>query len=285
MSKDPYNVLGVTKDADDATIKTAFRNLAKQHHGDADPTRFTEIKDAYDKISSADRRAAHERERSQAQFDSFSFNFGGPGGGGYGAYHGHDITEILRQMMRDQFGGDIHAGSRPPPPTKNRDISQGIEISLHDAYKGCEITIRSPNGEVVVKVPAGVVDGTRVRVAGHGRSDIKELPPGDLYLIVTVRPDATFNRNGKHLMTAMTIDALDVIMGKEQFVTMFTGEIIPFTVPLPSQPGSSVKIAGKGMPAMNGGDYGDLFVYLNFAVNELTNEKKDELGRVLGLKS
>ncbi len=168
------------------------------------------------------------------------------------------------------------------------DIEQPVEISLREAYTGTsrafthEVTEACPtckgSGEVggrtcatcggkgtttrtrklEVTIPAGVDTGSKVRVAGEGQPGIGGAPPGDLYLVITVRPDPNFERRGDDLQTDVQVPLTVAVLGGEVPVPTLDGKRLILTIPPETQNGQTFRLAGKGMPRAKGGGYGNL---------------------------
>lgn len=284
--KDFYAILGVDASADDATIKSAYRKLAKEFHPDTNKTpgaeaRFKEIGEAYDTLKDPHKRAAYDRERVRPQPASSSSGPYGwarhPNPGGHGS--NIDLDEILRDIRR----------SRNPFPedAKNRDIVLSYAITLEEAFTGKEadLSYNLPGKEpqkIQFKVPAGIQDGIKLRFQGRGDDQMKHVKPGDLYIKITIIPHHAFVRMGQHLITSVQIDYLDALLGAEKEIATIEGRKINMKIPAGILPGQNLRAAGKGMPL--GNTRGDMMVEIEFVATRLTQDQKDLLEQVRAKK-
>jgi DnaJ-class molecular chaperone len=248
---DPYSVLGVAHDASEDDIKTAYRKLAMKHHPDKNPgdadaeNRFKEINAAYDSLKNG--------QKPQQQTFDFSFGFGG-----------HSMEEILRGFTQQH----VH---------RNRSYNTFCSISFADAFNGCEVSLDIVGKEIKIKIPAGVDNGTRIRVAGAGENVHTDIPPGDLYVTMEVQPDPRFGRDGKHLFMETEIDAFEAILGFKARVETIDNDAVEFDLPAGLQHGHKHRIAGKGMPIIGTSDRGDLFVIVKVTTPTSLTERQIEL--------
>jgi curved DNA-binding protein len=275
--KDFYAILGVSPTADEATLKSAYRKLAKEFHPDTNKSqgaeaRFKEIGEAYDTLKDPHKRAAYDRERVRPQPASSSTGPYGwtrhPNPGGRGA--DIDLDEILRDIRR----------SRNPFPedARNRDIVLSYAITLEEAFTGkeAEVTYNLPGKEpqkINFKVPSGIQEGIKLRFQGKGDDSMKHVAPGDLYIKIAIIPHHTFIRMGHHLATSITIDYFDAMLGTEKEISTIDGGKIKMKVPAGILPGQSLRAAGKGMPL--GGTRGDMMIEIVFESTRLTQDQKD----------
>jgi molecular chaperone DnaJ len=351
VPRDPYQVLGVGRDADEAAIKKAFRKLARELHPDVnkhDPDaeeKFKEAAEAYEILNDADRRATydrygHEGLRSGGQAPNFD---------GFGS-----ISDLFDAFFGGAFGGGFGAGARTGP-RQGDDVAVAVEVSLAQTYVGAKVDVafeaidrckhcngngaepgtpietcdrcggqgvlqavtRSPFGQVVrqvacdvchgdgrvaqvpcavcdgrglvvgrraleVDVPAGIADGQRIRLSGHGHAGELGGPPGDLYVVVQVPADNGWLRDGDDLLTVADVPAPHAALGTTIAVEHPGEGTIEVDVPAGTQPGEVITLRGKGMPGLRRqGRFGDLRVVANVVVpRRLTGEQRDLLERL-----
>lgn len=272
-----YEILGVEKNADDATIKAAYRKLAKEYHPDRNPNDKTAedmakaINEAYDTLKDPQKRAAYDYElqpRSHPSAHSFTWT-NNPGGFAGGSF---DLNEILRDLENSQRRG----GWQTPP--KNHDIILGYQISLEDAFLGKEAELSynldgKETQHIKFKIPRGIHDGVKLRFVGKGDDSLPDIPPGDLYVRISTLPHPTFIRMGYHLSTSIQIDYLDAMLGSEVEIPTIEGGRIKMKIPSGILPGQSLRAAGKGMPTP-GDDRGDMMVEIFIESPKLS---KDEI--------
>jgi len=272
---DPFSVLGVSRDATDEQVKAAFRNLAKQHHPDANPgdasaeARFKEINSAYESVKTADKRAALNNPGprfqgfrpggAQMHPGGFEFSWGGPG-------MPPNMEEILREMHRAQT-------------VRNRHYTAQCAIGMMEAFRGCEVSLKLEEKEIRLKVPPGVDNGTRIRVQGAGENVHPENPPGDLYVTIMIRPDLPFGRDGKFLFSTVDVDAIDAILGAKIKVQTIDGDTIEMEANPGIQNGHQMRISGRGMPIIGSDARGDHVVTINIKTNTGLTDRQMELLR------
>jgi molecular chaperone DnaJ len=354
---DYYEVLGVSRDADETTIKKAFRRLARELHPDVnshDPQaedKFKEAAEAYEVLSDPERRATYDRygheglrrggyapnfESFGSVADIFDAFFGGAspfGGGAFG----------------DIFGGRSRAGGS----VQGGDVAVAAEVALADAAHGTSVDVsyeavaicehchgngaepgtpietcsrcggagqlqavsRTPFGQIVqatvcpvcngegrvpkepckvchgrgrtverakvaVDVPAGIADGQRMRIAGRGHAGERGGPPGDLYVLIRIRDDPRFVRDGDDLVTAVDVSAPLAALGTTVEVPTVDGQV-EVEIPAGTQPHETLTVRGAGMPALRGHRKGNLRVVVNVLVpRHLGREQQELYGRL-----
>lgn len=319
--KDYYQVLGVTRDADASEIKKAYRKRARKYHPDvytgADAEdKFKEINEAYQVLSDTDKRARYDRfgkdwERYQdapnAGAGGTDFNewFTGDSGGqvhydfntSRGGSGFSDFFDLL-------FGAEGFSGGRRGPqmgglqsqPMRGEDHEYPVQLSVSEAFNGTTRTFEistTPRGQeparqkIEVTLPAGVRDGSRIRVAGKGGPGRNGGPPGDVYLRVKLRPDARFTIDGSTVRTEVDVPLYTAILGGEVVVQVPSGKRLALTIPAGTQNGQSIRLKGQGWPTSVGGSArGDLLVKTNVQLPEdLTEEERQLFEELAELRS
>jgi curved DNA-binding protein len=275
MSTDFYQTLGVQRNASPEEIKLAYRRLASTHHPDrgGDAEKFKEIQVAYDSLSDPTKKSQYDNPHQGAEF----FQFGG-------GHAGPDMNEVFSQFFGGRGGGfDFFGGQRPPQ--KNRTINLTAEVSLEDAYFGKELmfNVVLPTGRpqtINVKIPAGINDGTVLRVAGLGDDTIPHLPRGDLHLTIHVRPHHNFRRQGDDLIKELTISCIDAMLGCKINVETIDGKTIEVSITAGMQHGQVLNAAGYGMPNVNDSRVkGRLLMPINITIPTITDAQKDLLSK------
>ena len=262
---DYYKTLGVERTASAEDIKKAYRNLARKYHPDRNPgdkeaeTRFKRINEAYEVLSDAEKRANYDRLGSHYQqfgggaggFNWADYNTGGPrydfGEGGFSDF------------FASIFGGRNRSETYKQP-IKGRDLEQPIEITLEEAYNGTErILSRGNNRRRTIRIPPGAREGTRIRLAGEGEPGFANGQPGDLYLVVSVKPHPTFERREDDLYTDLKIPLYTAVLGGDVVVPTLGGEV-KLRIQPGTQSGQTVRVKGRGMPRLRQPEqHGDLF--------------------------
>jgi molecular chaperone DnaJ len=342
MPRDPYEVLGVERDADERQIKKAFRALAMELHPDVnahDPQaeeKFKEAAEANEILSDPERRATYDR-----------YGHEGLRSGGYAP--NFDAFGSISDLFETFFGGggERSGGGRGPSP--GGDLAVAVEIDLLEAAKGAKVQVqyeavdrcehchgngaepgtpietcercgghgqlqavtRTPFGqmartvlcdvchgdgrvpkqpcrecrgrgrkaarrELEVDVPAGIADGQRIRLSERGHAGEAGAPAGDLYVLVRVREDERFVREGDDLIAALDVPAPLAALGATLQTPTLEG-MASVDVPPGTQPGEVLTLRGEGMPALHRGRRGDLRVVVNVVIPRRLNEQQREL--------
>ncbi len=311
--KDYYTILGVKRNASEQEIKQAYRRLARKYHPDVNPgdktaeAKFKEMNEAHEVLSDAEKRKKYDQYGDQWQYaDQFAKTgaqqgpFQGSRQGGAQTFHFEE--EDLGNVFGDFFRGTATAGRRARP-RRNLDIESPVEVTLEEAYSGtsrilsleneepcptCQGTGRIRNavcttcngaGAVLrtkrleVKIPSGVKEGSRVRVAGQGRQEYGGVQ-GDLYLLISVKPHAVFERKEDDLYVDVPIPLMVAVLGGEVEVPTLRGKLA-LKVPTETQNGRVFRLAGQGMPHLGDSSRGDLLAKMSVVLpTRLSAEEK-----------
>ncbi|MGQ9364769.1 molecular chaperone DnaJ [Azospirillum sp. ST 5-10] len=331
--QDYYELLGVAKTASPDEIKKAYRKLAMQHHPDRNPGnaeaehKFKDINEAYDVLKDEQKRAAYDR------FGHAAFDGGrGPGGGAGGGFGGFDFggggfADIFDEMFGEFMGG--RRGGGGGASGRGQDLRFNLEITLEEAFKGSQSTVRVPTsvvcdscngsgaaagtqpitcptcaghgkvraqqgfftiertcpachgqGRIIkdackgcggagrqrkektlqVNIPAGVEDGTRIRLAGEGEAGLRGAPPGDLYIFLAVAPHPLFQRDGANIHCRVPIPMVTATLGGTVDVPTIDGTRAKISVPSGTQTGHQFRLKGKGMSVLRSPHRGDMYI-------------------------
>ncbi|MDE2183078.1 MAG: J domain-containing protein [Alphaproteobacteria bacterium] len=283
--RDPYEVLGVSKNAGEAEIKKAFRSLAKKHHPDtkggdkAAQKRFQEISAAYDILGDKDKRAKFDAGQIDAGgnprgFDPRAHGFeGGPfgqRGSGPGDFHftwtnqgGPHAAQAEgfrpEDLFADLLGGLGGRGRGRAQPAQGQDFVIQTMVSFEEAASGGTRRVVLPNGEQIdVKIPPGLKDGQQIRLKGRGGAGRAGGPPGDVMIQVTVAPHPYFARDGRDVKVDLPVTLKEAVLGAKVPVRTLSGTV-SLSVPPGSNSGTVLRLKGKGMPAHAGEPAGDLY--------------------------
>ena len=338
--RDYYEVLSVSRDCDEQTLKSAYRKLALQYHPDRNPNnreaeeRFKEAAEAYAVLSDPQKRAAYDR-----------FGHQGVNGGGFGGFDESQFADFA-DIFGDLFGlGDLFGGGRNRRSRVQRgeDIRYDLEISFEDCMRGvsadlqiprreacskCQGTGAEPNGGLVscatcngrgevlyqqsflsirktcptcagrgkvirqacsqcrgegfsrsekklkVNIPAGVDNGTRLRLAGEGNPAGPGTQPGDLYVVIKVAEHPVFERRENDLHCTLPINIAQAVLGAEIEIETFDGPQ-KIRIPEGTQAGAQFRLRNLGVPHLNSRARGDLYVHLDVQVpKKLTREQR-----------
>jgi molecular chaperone DnaJ len=342
---DYYAILGVGRDADDKTLKAAFRKKAVQHHPDKNPgdagaeAKFKEVNEAYSILSDPEKRAAYDR------YGKAAFQGGGGGGQGFEGF-GSAFTDIFEDLFGDFMGGGRGRGNNRNRPARGSDVRYNLEVSLEEAWRGKAATLTVPStincepcngtgaepgsqpktcptcqgagkvraqqgffvverscgscggaGKIIaspcrscggagrlqkdrtlqIQVPAGVDDGTRIRLSGEGEAGSRGGPPGDLYVFISLKPHQIFQRDGTTLFCAAPLTMTTAALGGEIDVPSLDGQRTKVKIPHGTQSGRQFRLRGKGMPALNGAGHGDLIIQVNVETPVNLTKRQKEL--------
>jgi len=330
--KDLYDALGVSRDADDAQIKSAFRKKAMKFHPDRNPgdegaeKSFKQVNEAYEILKDADKRAAYDR------FGHAAFQQGGSGAGGFGGGGDFEVNfggNSVGDIFEDIFGDITGRGGRRPQATRGQDLRYNMEVTLEEAFTGKQSNIRVPSaaecpscggtgsedgaaritcptcggrgrvrasqgfftvertcpqcqgeGEIIenpcktchgsgrvqrektlsVNIPAGVVDGTRIRLAGEGEPGLRGTPNGDLYIFVSIAPHDVFHRDGGNIYCQVPLPMTTAALGGAVEVPTVEGVRAKVTIPEGTQTGDQFRLRSKGMTHLRSKARGDMYI-------------------------
>lgn len=302
--RDYYEVLGVKRNASEKDIRQAYRKLARTSHPDLNPNdaaaeaRFKEISEAHETLSDKEKREKYDRyghdwqvaeQRAQAGFDRSGFGghtrvdfsdlqdlFGGRGGGGGGG------------MFGDLFGRGRGGAQFQDAP--GQDIEQAVTITLEEAYTGTTRLLGMPAVDgaprrIEVKIPAGVGEGARVRVANEGSRGPFGGPKGDLFLVVSIQPHPSFERTGSDLSVKVPTPVHVAALGGEVEVPTLKGTKLALRVPPETQNGRKFRLAKQGMPSLDGSGSGDLYAEVSIVLpTQLNDEERGLFERLAALR-
>jgi curved DNA-binding protein len=267
-TKDFYEVLGLPRNATQKDISSAFRKLARKYHPDLNKddkqaeTRFKEISEAHEVLSDTKKRKLYDEFGEQwaaAQAAGVQPGQGGMRGGPGGAAGPRvEYRTVTPEDMEDLFGegggfGDIFgsifggAARGRARQAQPMDVEAPITVSLAEIYRGTSRTVELPGGRrVEVRVPAGVKEGTVLRVPG-------------LRATVQVAPDPVFRRDGKDLNVAVAVPLHVALRGGEVSAPTIKGGQVKFNIPAETQNGTKIRLKGLGLPESKGGAVGDMY--------------------------
>lgn len=299
QTPDYYKTLGVPRDADADTIKKAFRKLARKHHPDAggDEAKFKEINEAYEVLSDEKKRKLYDQygtaNENQIPFGGGAWQgqggnpFGGSGFGGFGSWA--DILESIRNGegafgTEWNFGGQGQTYQARPKPQKGADKNVTMTVTFDEAFKGCEKKVRigkagtNEKETLSIKIPAGAVEGGRVRLKGKGAPGIQGGSAGDLLVNIHIADHPLFKRDKADVLMDVPITFAEAALGTQIVVPTPEGKKVSIKVPAGCESGTVLKVKGKGAPRLGKGatGTGDLLLTLHVAVPKTLNDKQKE---------
>lgn len=303
LQKDFYKVLGVSKDADEATIKKAYRKLARTWHPDQNKgnpeaeERFKEIGEAYTVLSNPEQRQQYDAIRamgaggfrggaggagaSGVNFEDIFGAFGGGNGGNVrfstsGSGAGFNLDDILGAF--GGFGGGSSRGSSPyqQAPQKGEDLHASTRITLKQSLGGVNIKLAVSGKPMTVKVPKGIKDGQSVRLRGKGKASINGGSAGDLIVTIHVEEDPVYSREGNDLRMTLPVTFAEATLGANVELPLIDGSTVTVKVPAGSDSGRTLRLKGRGVATKKG--TGDLLATISVVVpKDLTPEQLDSI--------
>jgi molecular chaperone DnaJ len=343
LDTDYYELLQVSRDADERAIKSAYRKLALECHPDRNPgcklseEKFKAISQAYDCLKDPQKRAAYDR------FGHAAFRNGGFGGNG-GAQDFGSFSDIFENIFGEFMNGS--SGRQRSNVLRGSDLRYDLEVTLEDAFHGKEIELRVDStavcepcggsgakagtsarscnlcggrgqvrarqgffvleqtcpscrgaGEVIadpcdkcggegrvekqkslqVRIPAGVDDGTRIRLSGEGEAGARGGPPGDLYIFVHLARHPIFERDGTTLFARCPVSFTTAALGGMIEVPGLDRKRHEIKIPAGIQSGKQLRQRGAGMPVLNGRGHGDMVIQIEVETPTKLSAKQKEL--------
>jgi len=248
----PYEVLGIERNASSEEIKAAYRKAAKKYHPDLNGNseesqrKFREIQEAYDTLTKPHQNQGHQSQSYQRH-----------------PFEDHPFAWAFSEFAQRRANFDIQAVAR---------------VSLEQAYNGCELTATVNGKLITIKVPRGAQHGQRLRIDGEGSREHIDLPAGNLIVVIDIEPHSEFEYGGIHLQKTIEVDILDLILGCEIDVRTISGETINVKIPSGTQPNGRIRVRGKGMPIPRAEEqFGDLYLVARAVMPELSEEQIDLL--------
>ncbi len=288
--RDPYTILGVTKSADAAEIKKAYRKLAKKYHPDQSKEpkakeRFSEANSAYEILGDETKRGQFDRGEIDAEGKPRYAGFGAGGGGGAGSgAAGFDFRDFGAGASpfgrggrsagfdpSDLFADILNGGGRgqrrtAQQPVRGDDVAASVSVPLEDIANGGTARVTLPTGRTLeVKVPPGIEEGKTIRLKGQGHESASGGTAGDAMVTVRYAPHKLFHPEGRDLRLDLPVTLYEAVLGGKVPVTTLDGTV-EITLPPGANKGRTLRLRGKGMPGQGG--VGDLLVTPRIALPE-----------------
>lgn len=292
--QDYYAALGVPRDADADAIKKAYRKLARAHHPDVSRTagteaRFKEIGEAYAVLKDPEKRAAYDElgRRPPGQDFAPPPHWAREHAAGAPSFQDQDLdlADLLASLAAARHGG---ARRRGPVPMHGRDVETSVRISLEDAHRGTTLSLDVAHEDgsrtLAVTVPAGVMEGQKLRLRGKGGPGRHGGRDGDIYLHITLAPHPVFRTDRHDLYFDLALAPWEAALGAQLEVPTLDGPVV-LTVPAGTRSGRKLRLRGRGL-ATGHGARGDLYAVTHIDVpSTLSARERDlftELSRVSG---
>lgn len=292
FNKDFYATLGVPKNADDATIKKAYRKLARKLHPDTNPgdskseAKFKDVGEAYAVLSDAENRKQYDAIRAMG--GGARFRPGGSGGAGFedafsgmfgrGARGGRASGQVppgFEDILGNLFGG----GGYSMGPQPGGDLAAATEVTFRQAAEGATIRLNMGGRTVNTKLPVGVHDGQKIRLPGKGQASPNGGPPGDLVLTVHVSQHPVFTADGANLRVRVPVTFYEAALGTQLDVPTLDGATVRVKVPAGTASGTTLRVKGHGLKAKAG--TGDLMATIEVQVPaKLSGRAKEALASI-----
>ncbi len=295
MMRNPYDVLGLSKSASAAEIKSAFRKLAKKFHPDQSKEprakeRFAEVGSAYEILGDEKKRAAFDRGEIDAegkprapQFEGFGFGRQ-PGGGGFGYDFGPGgfppgSGSIDQDILSELFGGARRARAKPQQAGKGEDIPVTVAVPLETVATGGSVRVVLPTGRMLdASVPAGIEEGKSIRLRGQGHPGVHGGPAGDVIVTIRYAPHPVFKAEGRDLRLDLPVTLYDAVLGGKVRMPTLGGEVEMSIAPGMSG-GRVLRLRGKGLPGAGDAVAGDLLATIRIVLPNAEDSELTELMR------
>jgi len=291
--RDLYAILGVPRTASPDEIRKAYRRLAKKYHPDMNPgdkqaeEKFKEITAAHEVLTDAKKKKLYDEfgpdalrtgfdEKTADAYRQWKQRGGRPGPGqempfDLGDFETVDVGGMgnfdFGEIFGDLFGGRAGRRRGTPGPRPGADAEAHLEVGLRDAVLGGERDLQIDHRTLRVKIPPGVSDGSRIRLAGQGGEGANGGPAGDLYLVVKLKEHPSVRLDGRDLYVDLPLTVPEAALGAEVVMPTFEGPV-KLRVPPGFQSGKQLRLRGKGLPDLKGGARGDLYAVAKIVLPE-----------------
>ena len=273
-AKDFYKTLGVDKKAGADEIKKKYRALARDLHPDktkgdaAKEDKFKAVSEAYEILSDEKKRAEYDEARSLYERGGFRPPQGGPGA---------DFSDMFGSGNPQDIFANLFGGGGRRGPRKGQDLQTEATISFRESVFGTTLELRlstdgGPSQNITARVPAGVNDGAKIRVKGKGAQG--EAGPGDLFILLHVKPHPIYSRKGEHITMTLPVTFTEAALGADIKVPTIAGDDVTVRLAPGTPNGRVLRVKGRGIN--KNGTTGDLLVSVEVQVPRHTEGKAEE---------
>jgi len=288
-TKDPYEILGVSRTASQEEIRRAYRRLAKAWHPDRNPgnpqaeQRFKEVQAAYEVLGDAEHRAQYDRFGAGGPRPEFhAWTAGGTPFEQVRFDFGSDLSDIIEQFFQRAAGPRVRTrAGRRAARARGADVEHAIDLSFEEAARGAvrEVHLQVINGRhepehVRFRVPAGIEDGQRVRVRGKGQEGAAGR--GDLLITCRVHPHPYFRREGLDILLDVPLTVAEAALGTKVEIPTLEGPT-RVTVPPGTSSGTKLRLRGRGIRSARTGETGDMYAVVRVALPRQLSPRAREL--------
>ncbi len=310
MAKNPYDTLGLKRDASTDDIQKAYRKLARKYHPDMNPddasakSKFQEVQSAFEILSDEEKRKRYDQFGDAAAQP----NFGGPGSPGGGPRpqwtystgpqtYPFDLNDVFGGSGEDEGGGGFAdlfkqfrrgagtgGGRRSSSTARGGDLKHEMTVPFATAILGGQVAVSVQRADgnietITIKIPAGIDDGRRIRVRGQGEPGAGGAPAGDILVTIHVSPHPFFRRTGNRLDVRVPVTLAEAAQGAKIDVPTPWG-LITLSVPPGTSSGKRLRVKGHGVRSKSG-EPGDLFAEIQIALpSELTSQEREQLAAI-----
>jgi curved DNA-binding protein len=284
---DYYKVLGVDKNATDDEIKKAYRKLARKHHPDLNPNdkeahkKFQQLNEANEVLSDPEKRKKYDQYgkdwQHAEQFEQARQSQQRSSGFGQQTFSGDFDEEGFSDFFTSLFGNAGGGFRQRKTKFRGEDYQAELQLNLTDIYKTHQqvLTVNSKN--IRITIPAGVENGQKIKIKGHGAPGTNGGPHGDLYITFHIINNTKFGRSGNDLHTSVDLDLYTAVLGGDITVDTLDGKV-KLKVKPETQNGAKLKLKGKGLPVYKKNDeFGDLIITFEIKLPTNLTEKQKEL--------
>jgi curved DNA-binding protein len=283
---DYYKALGVDKNATQEEIKKAYRKLARKHHPDLNPNdkeahkKFQQLNEANEVLSDPEKRKKYDqygkdwqhaeqfeqaRQSQQQRHGNEKFS---------GDFSEGEFSDFFSSMFGDMGGGGFR---QRQTKFRGEDYHAELQLNLSDVYKTHQQVLTVNNKSIRITILAGVENGQKIKIKGHGGPGINGGPNGDLYISFHIINNTKFRRDGNDLHTTVDLDLYTAVLGGEIILDTLDGKV-KLKVKPETQNGSKIKLKGKGFPVYKKeGEFGDLVITFQIKTPTNLTDKQKEL--------